>query len=75
MFGSSFIQLSCPISSPLGQLIDSVEPGVRKRGSHRNTSAHATASSALVYDATWWQRLDFTVLDYIFFFLDRKSVV
>lgn len=36
MFGSSFIQLSCPISSPLGQLIDSVEPGVRKPGSHRN---------------------------------------
>lgn len=33
------------------------------------TSAHSTASSALVYDATWWQRLDFTVLDYIFFFL------
>lgn len=36
MFGSSFIQLSCPISSPLGQLIDSVEPGDRKRGSHRS---------------------------------------
>lgn len=28
----------------------------------------AFASSGLVYDATWWQRLDFTVLDYIFFF-------